>query len=941
MKYFILTLLDISVSGSIIILIITLLRPLFKRAPKWLMSVLWGMAAIRLILPFALQTGVSLMPAADILPASRITAAAPTDAPRVSSAPTAYASALPTAYATHAPGAKNPQASEEPEAPARTSPPSEPSKTYAPTEMPGTVIGHLDDRNTPQAPKKPDIYTVLFVIWAFGFTGMCLYSVITYAFLKRKLGTAVKLNGNVYESEYVVSPFLLGVVKPKFYLPYGLDAASKKYVLAHEKAHVKALDNLWKPLGFIILALHWFNPAAWLGYILFCRDTEAACDERVISGLEDHERAEYLDTLVKLSVKRRNVAACPLAFGETNIKERVKNVINYRRPALWLVILTIAVCLVFAACFMTDPKQDGKDTPHETSEPTQAPTFAPTAKPVATDKPEEETPVPDGYDRTVTMSSYIEGYRDAVFSMYDFGCTTYDLGGEDITAYLVYDGTSFTSYAASVNHYRYSGDCVEVDIEYRTQIASYPKELYTEVSERYVQRAAEAFNTDVSSFIGSNPNYGSFNAYITENAFMIAGECLQYRQAKVVYFNDNGVWREFGDSLTEYPYPVTGFCVKDSSTAFICCQNVLEISEDDPRNTDGAQFFASFDGGISWERIEIAMPDPYTVGVYSIPYAFSPVFDGERGLMPVRIVVDERAHILLFETTDGGHTWSFSKEVHRLVYDFEAEGEPEDVDIVSSYNVSYREDVLGLSEAESFDYNRLTDALAAWFVYSGADFTAYATKISMYYDDYNTIKYAYADPIFSYPKELYRACVESLEDKYRQLYVTDADLDGNAAGVLYGMVTENAFLVTGEYLMYREPAAIFFNDNGTWREFSTGNDAAFYNITGFCVKDADAAFIASSNSVRKKPDGTLEVFDGMQLYASFDGGSVWEELLLDPPEDYMYYGNVSPLYALSPVFEGEKGYLPVAYYDYNRDRTHIGVYESDDGGHTFRFAFWV
>ena len=195
-------------------------------------------------------------------------------------------------------------------------------------------------------------------VWLAGAAALLLYSAISYWRLRRRVREAVILRDNIYQSENAGSPFVLGIIQPKIYLPYSVDSGALAYVIAHEQAHIRRGDHWWKPLGFLLLTVHWFNPLLWLSYILLCRDIELACDERVIREMGNEQRADYTHALVSCSVSRRSIAACPLAFGEVGIKERAKSVMNYKKPAFWIVLASVVVCVVAAVCFLTDPKTE-------------------------------------------------------------------------------------------------------------------------------------------------------------------------------------------------------------------------------------------------------------------------------------------------------------------------------------------------------------------------------------------------------------------------------------------------------------------------------------------------------------------------------------------------------------------------------------------------------
>ena len=194
--------------------------------------------------------------------------------------------------------------------------------------------------------------------WILGVLGMLGYAFVSWWLLKRKLKTAVLFRDNIYQSENVSSPFVLGVIKPKIYLPFHMNEQDMTHVIAHEKAHIRRKDHLWKPLGFFLLSVCWFNPLFWVAYILLCRDIELACDEKVIRELDTEQKADYSQALLTCSVRRPILSACPLAFGEVGAKERVKKVLNYKKPAFWIITAAVIIGIVFACCFLTDPLSD-------------------------------------------------------------------------------------------------------------------------------------------------------------------------------------------------------------------------------------------------------------------------------------------------------------------------------------------------------------------------------------------------------------------------------------------------------------------------------------------------------------------------------------------------------------------------------------------------------
>lgn len=305
-----LKIINMSISASYIVLAVLLLRLLLKKAPKWITVVLWGIVSVRLVCPFSIESVLSLIPSSEVVSPNIMTDKTPT-----------INTGIPIINSTLNP-----------------------------------VIG---DSFTPNPGDSANplqvLIPILTAIWIVGMVALLIYTVISYARVRRKIGTAVLLHENIYQSENVVSPFVLGIIKPKIYLPFNINEKDMEHVVAHEMAHIRRKDHLWKPLGFILLTLHWFNPLMWLGYVLLCRDIEIACDEKVIKELDHDARADYSQALLTCSVNRRTIAACPLAFGEVVVKDRVKSVLNYKKPAFWIIIAAIVACVVVAVCFLTNP----------------------------------------------------------------------------------------------------------------------------------------------------------------------------------------------------------------------------------------------------------------------------------------------------------------------------------------------------------------------------------------------------------------------------------------------------------------------------------------------------------------------------------------------------------------------------------------------------------
>ena len=308
-----LKIINMSISASWLVLAVLILRFVLKKAPKWINVLLWGIVAIRLICPFSFESTLSLIPSAETIPLNIGMDTTPT----INSGISAINNAV------------------------------NPIISQSNTPMAGASINPLQI--------TIGIYEY---IWIFGMIALALYTAISYWRLCRKVDTAVRYKDNIFQSENVSFPFVLGIIKPRIYLPFKMNGQYLEHVVAHEQAHICRKDHWWKPLGFLLLMIHWFNPLMWLAYVLLCRDIELACDEKVIKELGNEQRGDYTQALVACSINRRMIAACPLAFGEVSVKERVKSVMNYKKPAFWVIIISVIVCVGVAVCFLTNPKQD-------------------------------------------------------------------------------------------------------------------------------------------------------------------------------------------------------------------------------------------------------------------------------------------------------------------------------------------------------------------------------------------------------------------------------------------------------------------------------------------------------------------------------------------------------------------------------------------------------
>ena len=300
--------LNISITASFLVLAIILYRLLAKKSPKWVTVLLWGFVGLRLLLPFSIESALSLIPSKNTIPPTIIHDRYP---------------ALDTGFGSV-------------------------------DEIVNPILsGSMEARPEYSANPMQIWITALGWIWLAVMLCMLLYMAASFIYLRVKTGVKAERENNIYLCDYVKTPFILGILKPKIYLPSDISDIEYSHVVAHERAHIKRLDHIWKPLGFLLLSVYWFNPLLWAAYLLLCRDIESACDEKVISNLSDNERAEYSEALLTLGIKSKIISACPLAFGEVSVKTRVRAISRYKKPAAAVIIISLIACVLFAVCFLT------------------------------------------------------------------------------------------------------------------------------------------------------------------------------------------------------------------------------------------------------------------------------------------------------------------------------------------------------------------------------------------------------------------------------------------------------------------------------------------------------------------------------------------------------------------------------------------------------------
>lgn len=310
MEAIFLRLVNISIMAGWLILLIIVVRHFLKRVPRWVFCLLWGFVGLRLMFPFSLESPFSLIPSAETVPAEILWSKSP-----------ALDSGMPAVD-----NVVNPVL----------------AKTLSPDPLVSVNPVQL-------------VVWAASLLWAFGMAAMLCYLIISYFRIYRRVGTATLLRDNIWQNEFVESPFILGLVRPRIYIPYHMEEKELSWVLAHEMAHLSRRDHFVKPAAFLLLSVYWFHPLVWCAYILLCRDMELACDEKVIRNLNEEQRKSYSLALIGRSGKSHLVTACPFAFGEIGIKERILHMKAYKKPVFWVILAAILICIVAVVCFLTNP----------------------------------------------------------------------------------------------------------------------------------------------------------------------------------------------------------------------------------------------------------------------------------------------------------------------------------------------------------------------------------------------------------------------------------------------------------------------------------------------------------------------------------------------------------------------------------------------------------
>lgn len=361
--------LNLSITAGWMVLAVLMLRLCLKKAPRWITCVLWGLVALRLVVPFTVESPVSLIPDTKVVVS---TDDSDISTPVVNSGVSAIDKSLNDwlqAPVRQTPSQTPIVQSPVPQTPSASGTVSDESADAVPDTsiVPDTdsSAGENTAADAPAVSRAQRILQIAAPVWLIGIGLMLMYELVSFLRVRARVWDAVRLYDNVWQSDRVSSPFIFGFFRPCIYVPYGLEESILDQVLSHEYAHLHRRDHWIKPFAFTLLAVYWYNPLLWVGYILLCRDIEVACDQRVVRTLDEDNRRQYATALLECGAERRSIAACPLAFGEVSLKQRIKSVLNYRKPFLWVVIASLVVCAVAAVCLLTVPKSEAKDPEQE------------------------------------------------------------------------------------------------------------------------------------------------------------------------------------------------------------------------------------------------------------------------------------------------------------------------------------------------------------------------------------------------------------------------------------------------------------------------------------------------------------------------------------------------------------------------------------------------
>lgn len=362
--------LEAGIFGSVIILLVLVLRLCLRKAPRRILCLLWLLAAVRLLLPFQLESRLSLQPDLDNV---AVVMGQEQDAPATNVV-------LPDELVS--------------------APEKEPA--YQPQTQP---VADAEKQH-----KNPiDTMGLLSIIWVSVACSAVIYMIVSYMILKFRVREAVRCEDGIMECGRIRGAFLLGYLRPKIYLPFRVSSTDRKFIIAHERAHIARGDNWWKLLGFLCASVHWYNPLVWLSYVLLCRDIELACDEKVIRDLNADERKGYSMALLNCGKSLSGASICPVAFGEVSLKTRIKSILHYRKPGVWITVIAFVLITATAICFLTSPMAEALplETPENETEPLQTEQITEATEPETAQTTTQETE-PETVSETTT--AHIHAY---------------------------------------------------------------------------------------------------------------------------------------------------------------------------------------------------------------------------------------------------------------------------------------------------------------------------------------------------------------------------------------------------------------------------------------------------------------------------------------------------------------------------------------------------
>jgi len=346
MEALFLQILSMSISASWLIVAVILIRFLLKKAPKGFRYVLWALVAVRLLCPVYIESDFSLIPSQDVI----------ADVGTVTKPMVPVTPGISDGDHVVPDGAQNDNVQNNEVQNQNSQGNQGQINNIESIILPDNEAQDNSSQNTVTA-EKWNVSTVMAWIWLIGMVALFIYAVVSYGLLSNTTKASIQKEDNLWVCDGIQSPFILGLIHPQIYLPSYIEEGHIPYIVAHEKEHIRCKDNWWKPLGYILLTIHWFNPLVWVAYILMCKDIELACDERVIRTMGAEDKKNYSKSLLLCSNPKHFISACPVAFGEVGVKERIKKIVDYRKPSVWIVGIGILVCLIIVLGFMTDPKE--------------------------------------------------------------------------------------------------------------------------------------------------------------------------------------------------------------------------------------------------------------------------------------------------------------------------------------------------------------------------------------------------------------------------------------------------------------------------------------------------------------------------------------------------------------------------------------------------------